>query len=255
MTRLPKLVKSPWREQLGITGLETAIVLIAFVVVSSVFAFAALTTGLFTSDKSKETIEAGLGEAQGTMEVKGGLSLNATLTTQASETVTGSGTTWTLGTIPIAPGSETLTSGDGTTILTLGSDYSVTYATGAITTVAPFTLLTADYTSYVIDSFEVIVANAAGGKPVDLTPGETVAIYQDDDDLYTVTNFGLTQLGSGDGDNFLEKGEFFSLSVSTTTGGLVNGDLFTVQIKPPAGAVLNLSRRVPDAIEAVISLN
>ena len=31
----------------GITGLETAIVLIAFVVVSSVFAFAALSTGLF----------------------------------------------------------------------------------------------------------------------------------------------------------------------------------------------------------------
>ena len=33
--------------------------LIAFVVVSSVFAFAALSTGLFTSDKSKETINAG----------------------------------------------------------------------------------------------------------------------------------------------------------------------------------------------------
>ena len=47
------------RGQRGITGLETAIVLIAFVVVSSVFAFAALSTGLFTSDKSKETINAG----------------------------------------------------------------------------------------------------------------------------------------------------------------------------------------------------
>ena len=32
----------------GITGLETAIVLIAFVLVSSVFAFAALSTGLFS---------------------------------------------------------------------------------------------------------------------------------------------------------------------------------------------------------------
>ena len=37
-------------ERSGITGLETAIVLIAFVVVSSVFAFAALSTGLFSSD-------------------------------------------------------------------------------------------------------------------------------------------------------------------------------------------------------------
>lgn len=41
-------------DQRGITGLETAIVLIAFVVVSSVFAFAALSTGLFSSDKAKK---------------------------------------------------------------------------------------------------------------------------------------------------------------------------------------------------------
>ena len=59
------------RDQRGITGLETAIVLIAFVVVSSVFAFAALSTGLFTTDKAKETIRAGLQEARGTMELKG----------------------------------------------------------------------------------------------------------------------------------------------------------------------------------------
>ena len=58
-------------DQHGITGLETAIVLIAFVVVSSVFAFAALSTGLFSSDKAKETISAGLAEARGTLELKG----------------------------------------------------------------------------------------------------------------------------------------------------------------------------------------
>ena len=60
-----------WRDSRGITGLETAIVLIAFVVVSSVFAFAALSTGLFSSDKSKETINAGLTEASGTLEMRG----------------------------------------------------------------------------------------------------------------------------------------------------------------------------------------
>ena len=59
------------RGQRGITGLETAIVLIAFVVVSSVFAFAALSTGLFSADKSKETIRAGLSEARGTLEMRG----------------------------------------------------------------------------------------------------------------------------------------------------------------------------------------
>ncbi|MBI4282193.1 MAG: hypothetical protein HY672_01730 [Chloroflexi bacterium] len=63
--------KSWLQNQQGITGLETAIVLIAFVVVSSVFAFAALSTGLFTSDKSKETIQAGLSEARGSLELRG----------------------------------------------------------------------------------------------------------------------------------------------------------------------------------------
>jgi len=57
--------------QKGITGLETAIVLIAFVVVSSVFAFAALSTGMFSSDKARETITAGLAETRSTMELKG----------------------------------------------------------------------------------------------------------------------------------------------------------------------------------------
>ena len=65
----------------GITGLETAIVLIAFVVVSSVFAFAALSTGLFSSDKAKETIQAGLAETRGSMELKGSVILTATATT------------------------------------------------------------------------------------------------------------------------------------------------------------------------------
>ena len=59
------------KNQRGITGLETAIVLIAFVVVSSVFAFAALSTGMFSSDKARETIHAGLAQTRATMELKG----------------------------------------------------------------------------------------------------------------------------------------------------------------------------------------
>ncbi len=60
-----------WKNQRGITGLETAIVLIAFVVVSSVFAFAALSTGMFSSDKARETIRAGLAQTRSSMELKG----------------------------------------------------------------------------------------------------------------------------------------------------------------------------------------
>ena len=55
-------------DQRGITGLETAIILIAFVVVASVFAFTVLSTGIFSSERSKETVFAGIKEAQSTIE-------------------------------------------------------------------------------------------------------------------------------------------------------------------------------------------
>ena len=57
----------------GITGLETAIILIAFVVVASVFAFTVLSTGVFSAERSKETIYAGLQEARSSLEPRGSL--------------------------------------------------------------------------------------------------------------------------------------------------------------------------------------
>jgi flagellin FlaB len=52
------------RSEKGITGLETAIVLIAFVVVASVFAFTILSAGVFSSEANKQTIHAGLSETR-----------------------------------------------------------------------------------------------------------------------------------------------------------------------------------------------
>ena len=57
--------------QKGITGLETAIILIAFVVVASVFAFTVLSTGIFASERSKETVFSGLEEAKISIEPRG----------------------------------------------------------------------------------------------------------------------------------------------------------------------------------------
>jgi len=61
----------------GITGLETAIILIAFVVVATVFAFIVLTTGIFSAERGKETVFAGLQKARGTMEIRGGVIVTA----------------------------------------------------------------------------------------------------------------------------------------------------------------------------------
>ncbi len=71
MKQLRRIIRT-LREERGITGLETAIVLIAFVVVAAVFAFVVLSTGLFSSERGKETVYAGLAKTRGSMELTGG---------------------------------------------------------------------------------------------------------------------------------------------------------------------------------------
>jgi flagellin FlaB len=74
-----KLLKTH-RGQRGITGLETAIILIAFVVVAAVFAYTALSAGLFSTQKAQEAVYSGLQEAQSTLELKGAVIATAEAT-------------------------------------------------------------------------------------------------------------------------------------------------------------------------------
>ena len=187
--------KAGWvgKESRGITGLETAIVLIAFVVVSSVFAFAALSTGLFSSDKAKETINAGLSEARGTLELRGSI---------------------------IAKGIDTTGTGDGT-----------------------------DATA--VDEISLQVANAAGGESADLTPGETLITYTDVSQSLTLAtaDFTVTGLGNADSDSLVESGEMYEVKITGLVAAL-GTDLakdrdFTIELKPPKGAVLHIERRTP----------
>ncbi len=164
--------------------------LIAFVVVSSVFAFAALSTGLFSSDKSKDTINAGLSEARGTLEVRGSIMAKAN------------------------------TTGDA------------------------------------IDEISFQVANAAGGEAVDLTPGETLISYADVDQVVTLVSgdWTATGLGSADSDKLVEPGEMYEIKITGLVAKLTTADLpknkdFSLQVKPPQGAVVNIQRRTPVVLE------
>ncbi len=65
--------------QRGMTGLETAIILIAFVTVAAVLACSVLSAGIYTSERDKAAIYQGLESAQASTEVVGsvlGLSPN-----------------------------------------------------------------------------------------------------------------------------------------------------------------------------------
>ena len=187
-------------DQRGITGLETAIVLIAFVVVSSVFAFAALSTGLFSSDKAKETISAGLAEARGTLELKG------------SVIATGAGTT---------------------------------QSTAAVTQIV----------------FQV--SNAAAGEAIDLTPGNTIIKYSDDNqtvNMNATSDFTAINIAAfGDTDSLLEVGEVFEITLLDLKGqlgtDLGTSTVFTIELVPPSGAVLFIGRRTPVSLKSSMNLN
>jgi len=69
--RFCRLTHSVHTNQKGMTGLETAIILIAFVTVAAVFSYAVLSAGLFSAERAKETVYSGLAEAKSNLEISG----------------------------------------------------------------------------------------------------------------------------------------------------------------------------------------
>ena len=88
MSRKTAPYQSPARiydDQRGITGLETAIVLIAFVVVASVFAF--LNVGLLSSQKSEQAALGGLEATSASLSIRGDVIASANAGKTAIDTV------------------------------------------------------------------------------------------------------------------------------------------------------------------------
>jgi flagellin FlaB len=61
----------------GFTGLEAAIVLIAFVVVAAVFSYVVLGAGFFTTQKAQQTVHTGVQQATSAVEPSGPVSIHA----------------------------------------------------------------------------------------------------------------------------------------------------------------------------------
>jgi len=189
------------RRQKGITGIETAIILIAFVIVASVFAYVVLTAGLFSTQKANEAIHSGLEEAQNTIEVKGqvyGKMVNGYL-----------------------------------------------------------------------DKVYLTVATTAGGDQIDFTDtsnGSNYVIisYADAFQIYNSVNWTLTKINAGNGDNLLDKTELFMITVDLSPVAAGTNIIaekpgayhkFTLEVKPPTGAVLTLERTIPARTNQIVGLD
>jgi flagellin FlaB len=224
--------------QRGITGLETAIILIAFVVVASVFAFTVLSTGIFASERSKETVFAGLDEVRSSLEPRGSViaykgRVGATAAFDTiykvvfivSNAVEGEP-------INLTPPYDSNDAADDPDVVSPAAQYKtvITYS---------------DDDQFVNDMpWSVTFPGYDNGDNL-LDPGEkaeiTVWLFDRDN---TVTNATDTN----------------GIKVSAT-GGLLSastipdeGDRFTLEIKPESGATLNIERRLPAALTTIMDL-
>ena len=202
MSKFIKALKGANKREEGITGLETAIILIAFVIVASVFAFVVLSTGLFSAERGKEVVFAGLEKARGNVEVRGAVT---------------------------------------------GSDTGVANGT--------------------VDTFVFNLANAAGGTPQLIDPAaelNTLAInYIDPDERVPAITWTATWIAAAGGaatptNDLLEQGELVEITVNLATQVTtepIENVTATLEVVPPQGGTLLITRTMPPEILVVMDLH
>ena len=110
-----------------------------------------------------------------------------------------------------------------------------------------------------VASVTFTVALVTGGEPVDLTAGanqRVIISYRDEDSFVNSLTFTPTFIGQNDTDMLLEDGELAQLVVTLPAApdALAVDTQFTLEVKPPTGAVLNITRTTPAALEAIMEL-
>ena len=260
-TRIQESVRRLVRDQSGITGLETAIVLIAFVVVAAVFAFTVLTTGLFTSEKAKETAMAGVSSAGGSLELVGSVIAGGNNIGQACRSVSGAGGA----TPPIypAPPYENATSCD--IDWNVGSPHVQTlrFRLGLALGVEdlnfdPNRILI----TYQDENISTLLAFEAirGGNETDADMrGDNVADWGSCRGQ-GAPHFCIRWNEGSDRDFVLEQGETVEIIITCASGGdplhnqLNPGDDFRIEVVHPGGSVLAFERRFPPVFRWVMNL-
>jgi flagellin FlaB len=227
----------------GITGLETAIILIAFVVVASVFAFTVLSTGVFSAERSKETIYSGLQEARASLEPRG--SIVAYRGANGASTPTN--TIYKVAFI-VSP------SVSGQAI-----DLTPPY-TANDTSVDPDIDTTAEYRTVIsyIDENQSIAdvpwtVSFIGNSNSDnlLETGEKAEITV----WLLARNFDVSDIDAADATATWVADSRGASGILSTGGTLLTpNDKFTIEIKPDVGSVVTLQRTVPVKLDPVMDL-
>ncbi len=213
------------REQRGITGLETAIILIAFVVVASVFAYTVLSAGIFSSEKGKEAIHSGIQEVRSSMEIRGNVTgYKASISGQSDS----------IGKLDFIVANVL----DGTS-LNVTAPYTISGTTiSANTGVSP--VINISYQ----DKTQYLATTAWTSAFI----GKTNSDWQLDADEKAVISIYLLDYQAG---VYATAAAPF---ISSTSNLLTTYKDFSVEIRPPVGASIVVNRTTPAKIDSVIDL-
>ena len=114
----------------------------------------------------------------------------------------------------------------------------------------------------VIDASDHIVLdlrNVPGGSPVLLDPsaesGSVIINYTDAQDRVPGVPYAVAKI-NGDGDDFLEAGELFEITVNPPAGSSLDAnETFSLEIMPPGGALLIIERTMAPGTGRVTGLH
>jgi len=214
-----KTLKRFARNKKAISGLETAIVLIAFVIVASAFAYAVLNMGFLATQKSQQVVLGGLGAASSALVVDGpvyGYSTNPGPTGNMTSIIFWLKTASSAGSIDLNVNKTTIgfenPRGVWPNIYNTGGG-TLTYTVGGTTY-----SVTEDATTIV---WEV-------GSGYQLMPGQKVRVTID-----------LTTMSTGS---------------NSYAGEVMKNEEFKIVVKPPVGSVLEIDRIAPAAVQTVNDL-
>jgi len=108
------------------------------------------------------------------------------------------------------------------------------------------------------DHIVLDLRNVPGGGPVlvdaSASSGSVIINYADAQDRMPGVAYAVTKI-SGDGDDFLETGELFEITVQPPSGSRLDvNETFSLEIMPPGGALLIISRTMRPTTDRVMSL-
>lgn len=216
------------RTRRGVVGIESAIVLIAFVIVAAALSFVVLNMGFSTTQKAKSTITSGLGEASSAVEIAGQVTAKGNTTASKVDAYT----------IPIK-----LASG-GSSIDVTASKTAVKYFSKSVTydNIFKGVLTTTTYTDMDSAMTAAVTASYISAKPgVGSGPSATGAF------IYFTTNVNSNAI--------IDPGEQAVLAIAYKNADRpaaldqVNAELILSQ-----GAPLTVTRNVPTITDTVLNL-